>query len=267
MVDEVDAAGVDPREFGVIDDLGIDVKPPGIVARDGVPEFDEAHHLGRLIGAGQVGVGIAQAAALLLEGEEGLDAGAGRAAQRQVVAIEPGRVAPVGDGMEIEREGVGSGEHHGAQGWHPSAEQGELVLAGGPVRVVGGERLLGQDVQPGEEAQGLVEVEVVDVAVPLLVPQLQGQQCQERGGRRDHLRAGIGRVDDQSVEPELSQQGQEQEDPGHAGPQTSSRAQVQEPLIGDSGLLGTGEVFAARSAWGPSAAIGDEKGGMLSCRT
>lgn len=203
--DEVDAAGIDPRQLGVVHDLGVDVEPSGVAPDDGLPEFDEAHHLRGLIGPGQVGVGIAQATALLLQGEEGLDARAGRAAQRQIVPIQPGRVAPVGDRMEVQREGVGRGEQRGPQGGDPAAEQPELVLAGGPIRVSGDEGLLGEDVQSGEEAQGLVEVEVVDVAAPLLVEELQRQQGQDRSGCGDHLRAGIVRGGDEPIETDSSQ--------------------------------------------------------------
>ena len=230
-------------------------------------KFDEPHHLGGLIGSGQVGVGIAQATTLLLQREEGLDARAGRAAERQIVAIEPGRVAPIGDGMEVQREGIGLGEQRGSQGRHPAAERPELVLAGGPIGVVGGEGLLGEDVQPGEEAQGLVEVEVVDVAAPLLVEELQRQQGQDRGGRGDHLRAGIVRGGDEPVEADSGQQGEEQEDAGGARPPPPPGGQVQGPLIGDGCLVRPIAVLAARPARGSSAAVGDEKGGISWPRT
>src|SRR4051794_18849839 len=169
--------------------------------------------------------------------------------------------------MEVEREGVGLGEQRGTQSRHPAAEQPELVLAGGPIRVIGDEGLLGEDVQPGEEAEGLIEVEVVDVAASLLVEELQRQQGQDRGGRGDHLRAGIGRGDDEPVEVDLSQQGQEEEDPGRTGPQPPPGGQVQGPLIGDGGLVRPALVLATRSARGSSTAVGDEKGGMSWPRT
>jgi hypothetical protein len=51
--------------------------PLGIVIRDLVPEFDQAHQFSVLIGADQIGPGTAQVAAFLLQSEEGLDAGAG----------------------------------------------------------------------------------------------------------------------------------------------------------------------------------------------
>ncbi len=184
--------------------------------------------------------------------------------------IEAGRVAPVGDGMEVQREGVGGREQRGAEGRHPAPEEPELVLAGGPIRVVGGEGLLGKDVQPGEEAQGFIEVEVIDVAPPFLVEELQGQQGQDRGGGRDHLRAGIVRGDDNPVEADPGQDREEEEDPGGAGPQPPPGGQVEGPLIGDGGVLWPVAVLAASPARGSSAAVGDEKGGMswprMSCR-
>ena len=169
--------------------------------------------------------------------------------------------------MEVQGEGVGRGEQRGAQGRHPAAEQPELVGAGGPIRVVGGEGLLGEDVQAGEEAQGLVEVEVVDVTAPLLVEELQRQQRQDRGGRGHPLRARIVRGGDEPVEVDLGQQGEEEEDPSRARVQPPPGGQVQGPLISDGGLFWPIAVLAARPARGSSAAVGDEKGGILWSRT
>jgi hypothetical protein len=58
--------------------------PSRILVRDSELEFDEGHHFSVLIGVGQIGVGIAQAAAFLLQSETGLDAGAGLAAEREI---------------------------------------------------------------------------------------------------------------------------------------------------------------------------------------
>jgi hypothetical protein len=169
--------------------------------------------------------------------------------------------------MEVQREGVGLGEQRGAQGRDPAAEQAQLVLAGRAVRVSGGEGLLREDVQAGEEAQGLVEVEVVDVAASLLVEELQSQEGQDRCGRGDHLRAGVVRSGDEPVEADSGQQGEEEEDPGGARPQLTAMGQVEDPLIGDGGLLRPIAVLTARTARGSSAAVGEEKGGTSWSRT
>ena len=114
--------------------------------------------------------------------------------------------------MEVEREPVGLGEQHRGQGLDPALQQAPLLVADGPVGVVGGERLLGEDVEAGEEAEGLVEVEVVDVTASLLVEQLQRQEREQCGGGGDHLRAGIPGLGDEPIEAEPGQQGQEEED-------------------------------------------------------
>ena len=66
----------------------------------------------------------------------------------------------------------------------------EKVLLLGPrsaVRVIGGEALLGQDIQTGEQPQRFVAIEVIDVAKPFLVEQLKGEQAQQCVGTRHHL--------------------------------------------------------------------------------
>ena len=146
------------------------------MVRESVPEFDEAHQFSVLIAAGQIGVGIAQTAAFLLQSEEGLDAGAGRTAGRDVVAIEPGRITPVRDGMEVHREGVGRGKQYLSQSGYPPFEQCPLVFARGPIGIVDCVRLLGEDVQTGEQAQGFVEIEVVDMSASFFVEELERQQ-------------------------------------------------------------------------------------------
>src|SRR5436305_857644 len=117
------------------------------------------------------------------------------------------RVGSMGDGMEVEAELLSVGEQDGGQPGDPPREQGLLAGARGAVGVVGGEALLGQDVQPGEEAERLVEVEIADMTASLLVEQLQGQQAQQRRGGRDHLGAGIARLCDQGIEAEAGEQG------------------------------------------------------------
>ena len=77
--DEVDLPSVDARQLGVVDHLAVEVEPLGVGAGDLVPELHEPHQFAVLIGAGQVGVGVAQAAAGLLQGEEGQHARPGLA--------------------------------------------------------------------------------------------------------------------------------------------------------------------------------------------
>ena len=69
---------------------------------------------------------------------------------------------------------------------NPGSEELLLLGALGAVGVIGGEGFLGQDVQAGEPAQSLVEVEVVDVAATFLVEQFQDQQAEQGADGGDH---------------------------------------------------------------------------------
>src|SRR5512135_2383665 len=83
----------------------------------------------------------------------------------------------------------------------------------GAVGVVGGVGGLGQDVEAGEQAEGLIEVEIADVTASLLIEQLQRQQAQQSTGGGYHRRARIAGLVDDLVEAQASQQGQEQKAP------------------------------------------------------
>jgi hypothetical protein len=88
------------------------------------------------------------------------------------------------------------------------------------VREVRGKALLRQNVQPGEQSQGLLEIEIINVAASLLVQQFQCQQAQQRGIGRHHLRSRIASLVHQFVEPQPRQERQEQEQPRHARSQS-----------------------------------------------
>jgi hypothetical protein len=136
---EVDATAADPGQLRIRDDLAVEVQPSGILAGDGVPEFDKTHHLARLIGADQVGVGRAQDATLLLLGEETRDARPGLASHRQVVGVQGRGIAAERDGVEVRGEVVPLGEEERSQRLDPAREQAELMVAAGAIGVLGGE--------------------------------------------------------------------------------------------------------------------------------
>ena len=69
----MDLTLIDPRQFGVVDDLAVEVEPLGIGAGHLVPELDEPHQFAVLIVAGQIGVGVTQTAAVLFQCEERQD--------------------------------------------------------------------------------------------------------------------------------------------------------------------------------------------------
>ena len=135
----MDLALIDARQFGVVDDLAVEVEPLGVGAGHLVPELDEPHQFAVLIVAGQVGVGVTQAAAVLFEREERQHTRPGFALEREVMAIESCGVATEWDRVEVEREPIGLGKDHGGEGLDPSLQQAPLLVADGPIRVGGGE--------------------------------------------------------------------------------------------------------------------------------
>jgi len=128
-VGAVIAEGVDPSMIVLDPGLGFSKNPApvGPEAHNwqlvaGLPEL--ARIGGRdfpvLVGAGQVGVGIAQDAAFLFLGEEGQDAGRCLAALGEVVVVQPRGVATVGDGVKVQSKGTPRREQHGGQCLDPA---------------------------------------------------------------------------------------------------------------------------------------------------
>ena len=175
--DERDAALVDLGEFGIADEFGIEVEPVRIPAGQFVPELDEAQQFAGLIGAGEIGVGIAKNTAFLLADEERQHAGPGLAAQGEVVVVQAGGIAAKGDGVEVEAEGIGFGEEQRSELADPTGQEAFLLSALGAEGVIVGEGFLRQDVEAGEEAKCFVEVEIVDVAAAFLVEEFEREQA------------------------------------------------------------------------------------------
>ncbi len=251
---------VDARKFGVVDHLAVEVEPLGVGAGHFMPELHEPHQFAVLIVAGQIGVGVTQAAALLFEREERQDTRPSLALKREVMAVERRGVAPEGDRMEVEREPLGLGEEDRSQGLDPPLQQAALLVADGPVRVGGGERLLGGDVEAGEEAEGLVAVEVIDMTPSLLVEQLQRQKREQCGGGGDHPRAGVPGLGNEPIEAEPGQEGQEKEDARDARADRAAGLEVQLARVRDVGRLGDRSSWARTRAEGPPAAVREKKG-------
>src|ERR1019366_6147628 len=105
-----------------------------------------------------------QAAALLFESEERQYARPSLALEWEVRAVQRLGVATEGDRMEVEREPLRFGEEQRGQGRGPPLQEVALWITSGPVGVVARERLLGEDIEAREQAEGLVAAEVVDRA-------------------------------------------------------------------------------------------------------
>jgi hypothetical protein len=133
------------------------------------------------------------------------------------VIFQPVVLAAMRNRVEVQAERVGLRIESRQQLGDPSGEQSVLILSEGAVRIVGGEGRFRQDVESGKESQRLVEIEVADVAPPFLVDQLEGQQAQQRRGRRDHAGAGVTGLFDEFAETQLRQERPKDKETGNAG--------------------------------------------------
>jgi hypothetical protein len=160
-----------------------------------------------------------------------------------VVLLDQGVVAVIRDGVEIQVEGQVEGaaafEPESAHGVEPAAHQLRVASRIDAAAVLGQEGSLGDDVQPGEEGQPLVEHGAHDVGMTGGAEELQGQQRAQCAARRDHARAGQPDLPGDRVERDCGRGRQEQEQPAEAGPQVPG-GQVELPDVGDVGRGGPG---------------------------
>ena len=200
-----------------------------------LPELAEADDLVRLLGLGEVGVGVAERGGLAVLGEEGEHrAGALRAA-RNVVFFEDLILAVAHDRVKVEVEALARDQPELTLAGHERFEQRQVVLARGAVRVAGQMGALGQHVQPAEQAQRAVVHDVVDVRASPLLVQLQRQQRQQRVERRQLRGPRVTRLGDQRADVELDQLGHQQKQPGVLGGDPLPRGPV---LLGQTPGLG-----------------------------
>jgi hypothetical protein len=114
----------------------------------------------------------------------------------------------------------------------PAGEEWLLRGASRAVGVIGGVGGLGQDVEAGEQAEGLIGVEIADRTASPLIESLQRQEAEQGVGGGHHPRAGIAGVVDDRVEAQACQRGQEPEDSGDSRPEASSGGEFQFSAVG-----------------------------------
>ena len=204
--------------------------PPGPV----LPEPDEAEDLVVLLILTQFTVGVAKDAGLGVLHQEGQNALLSPTPLGDVVLLDQGILAMEGDGVEIQVEGMTTGQTEPAHGVEPAAHQ--LGIAGwvDPATVLGQERSLGDDVQSGEEGQPRVQNDAHDMAVACRPEELQGQEGAEGAAGWDHLRSGESRRTEDAIERDRGEHGQEEEQAAELGLERL-RAQIKLPDIGDIG--------------------------------
>ena len=138
-----------------------------------------------------------------------------------------------------------------------------MLVADGPVRVGGGDRLLGEDVESGEQAKNFVSVEVVEMTTSLFIKQFQRQERQQGARGRDHPRAGIPGLGDEPIEAEPGQEWQEEEDARDTRANRAAGLELQLATICDVGRLGTRSPSARAFPERPPTAVREKKGGVM----
>ena len=151
-----------------------------------------------------------------------------------VVLLDQGIFAMEGDRVEVQVEGMTTGQTEPAHGVEPAAHQLRVADRVDPATVFGQERSLGDDVQSGEEGQSLVQNPAHDMAVACRPEQLQGQERSQSAAGWDHLRSGESRSLEDAIEGDRGQNGQEEEQAAELGLKRA-RAEVKLPDIGDIG--------------------------------
>lgn len=164
-------------------------------------------------------------------------------------------------GWKSSENPAASGNITGARALTHPCNRPSCLGADGPVGVVGRERLLGEDVEAGEQAEGPVAIEVVDVTAAFLVEQFQRQERQQctRGGH--HRRAGIPCLRDQTVEAESGQQRHEEEEARDARAERAAGREVQLSTVRDFRRFGAGSVLARARPERSPATVREKKGG------
>jgi len=102
------------------------------------------------------------------------------------VVFQFGLVAAIRDGVEIKVEDFGLGKQLRRELANPAAQELFLVVALGAIGIIRSEGFLRQDIETGEESEGFVEIEVVDVAAAFLVEEFEDEQAEDGVGSGDH---------------------------------------------------------------------------------
>ena len=131
--------------------------------------------------------------------------------------LDQGICAMEGDRVEVQVEGMTTGQTEPAHGVEPAAHQLRVADRVDPATVFGQERSLGDDVQSGEEGQSLVQNPAHDMAVACRPEQLQGQERSQSAAGWDHLRSGESRSLEDAIEGDRGQHGQEEEQAAELG--------------------------------------------------
>ena len=233
-------------QVGVGGQLGVEDQFLGQLAGALLPELDESQDLVVLLVLAELGVGVAEDAAVGVLGEEGQDALLTATALGDVVFLDQGVLAVKGNGVEVEIEGDAPLEPQLADGIEPALHELRDSSGIDAAAVLGQEGALGDHVEPGEQsASPSSNTRAHDMAVARVAEQLQRQQGAHGVPGRHHLRSREARPVEQRIEPRRGQPGQEQEQPAEAGAK-GARGEVELAHIGTAAASGRGAGAAPR---------------------
>lgn len=139
-------------------------------------------------------------------GEEGEDAGTSLAATGQVMVVELGQLAPIGDGMEVEVERLCVGEQEQPDAFGPVGQESLLMGAKAAIGIIGREGFFGEDIEAGKEPKGGVEVEVVNMAASFFVEEFEDEEAEQGAARRNHFGPGIARLLAKPIEAKFGEE-------------------------------------------------------------
>jgi hypothetical protein len=179
------------------------------------------------------------------------------------VVFQFGFVAAIRDGVEIEVKDFGFGKQELGELADPTLEELFLMVALRAIGVIGRERFLGQDIEAGEEAERVVEIEVIDMAASFFVEEFENEQTEHGIRTWNHVGAGIVGIAHEAIEAELCEQGQKQKESGESRTDGRMLVQGEQSAIGDGGPIRLGLGMTGDGS--PARSIG-EKGGIRSWR-
>ena len=246
--EEADAELVQLGEVGVGGEGGVEDEFAWVAAGAILPGGGEAQDFVVLVGLAHGGVGVAEHTRVGVAGQEGEHALLAAAALGDVVFLDEGVVAMVGDGVEVEVEGLAAGQAEVVEGIEP--QSGEAV--GGPgvdaAGVCGEGGALGDGVQAAEEGQAGVEGIGADMRLASDAVELEGEQGEDGGACRDEVAAGHAGLAEDGVEGEAGEAGSEQEESAEGGAEGAG-AEVGKTAVGEgSGERAGGEDLLGRAA-------------------
>ena len=232
--EEADAELVELGEVGVGGEGAVEDEFARVVAGLILPSGGEAQDLVVLVLLADGGVGVAEDARVGVAGEEGEDALLAAAALGEVVFLDQGVVAVIGNGVEVEVEGVATGQFQVVDGVEPEA--GELGVGAGvdAAGVCGEGGALGDSVQAAEEGEAGIAGLGADVGVAGAAVEFEGEQGAEGAVGGDPGAAGHGGLAQDVVEGEASEEGGEEEEAAEGGAE-GARLEVEFAAVGGGG--------------------------------